>query len=167
VSLAVADGVSSWAEDGVDPALLTQAFLYHINKVERKFFEKNDEEQNSEEEDESDPADSQKKTPFQYLDLGHDGVMEDAAVKLGKNLSIDHYNVVIECYLCCRSYHGDCRPPQLVRSPRSCQVRQCITYPDQLMNNHVGSLGDSGFYIIRDSGIAYKQRPQSHRFNMP
>jgi hypothetical protein len=36
-----------------------------------------------------------------------------------------------------------------------------------LMLTNLGSLGDSGFLLIRSANLFYHQRPQTHDFNFP
>lgn len=81
MSLAVADGVGGWADSGVDPAVFSQAMMYHVQKAARRAWAG---------EPESDPAvgnegvEGVEMTPRECMTLGYNAVLKDPGVVAGK-----------------------------------------------------------------------------------
>jgi len=131
ISFGVADGVGGWTVSGVDPALFSQALMYHAHRYSRNAWPGEPEIDPTLDYEEREQIEGWEMTPVECLDLAYGGVLRETFVQAGSSTAL------------------------LIN-----------------LNAHSGvlrtaSLGDSGYAIIRNSSIVYRQRPQTHYFNCP
>ncbi|KAK2466924.1 hypothetical protein APHAL10511_001182 [Amanita phalloides] len=131
ISFGVADGVGSWTHSGVDPALFSQALMYHAHRYSRNAWPGEPETDPTLDYEEREQIAGWEMTPLECLDLAYGGVLREKSVQAGSSTAL-----IIN------------------------------------LNAHSGalrsaSLGDSGYAIIRNSSVIYRQRPQTHFFNCP
>ncbi|KAM6500529.1 Protein phosphatase 2C (PP2C)-like domain containing protein [Amanita muscaria] len=131
VSFGIADGVGSWIDEGVDPALFSQALMYHAHRYSRNSWPGEPEIDPTLDYEEREQIEGWEMTPIECLDLAYGGVLREKFVQAGSSTA---------CIINLNAHSG------VLRS---------------------ASLGDSGYVIIRNSSIIYRQRPQTHFFNCP
>ncbi|KAF8636634.1 hypothetical protein AX17_003443 [Amanita inopinata Kibby_2008] len=131
ISFGVADGVGGWTVSGVDPALFSQALMYHAHRYSRNAWAGEPEIDPTLDYEEREQIEGWEMTPYECLDLAYGGVLREKFVQAGSSTA---------CLINLNASSG------VLRS---------------------ANLGDSGYSIIRNSSIIYRQRPQTHYFNCP
>lgn len=83
VSFGVADGVGGWIESGVDPALFSQALMYHAHRYSRNAWAGEPEIDPTMDYEEREQIEGWEMTPYECLDLAYGGVLREKYVQAG------------------------------------------------------------------------------------
>ena len=84
LSLGVADGVGGWVDSGVDPALFSQALMYHAHLRSEASWAGEPETDPTKDDAEREAVEGSELSPAACLDEAYDGVMQEPGVKAGK-----------------------------------------------------------------------------------
>jgi len=87
VSFGVADGVSGWAEPGVDPSLYSQTLMYHAHRYSRTAWAGEPEIDPTQEYQERESVEGWELSPYDCLELAYHGVLWERLVEAGLFLS--------------------------------------------------------------------------------
>ncbi|KAJ7180712.1 phosphatase 2C-like domain-containing protein [Mycena filopes] len=85
VCLGVADGVTGWLESGVDPALFSQALMYHAHRYARSAWAGEPEVDPALDYEEREQVEGWELTPYECMDLAYGGVLREKAVEAGSS----------------------------------------------------------------------------------
>nr|GAT46211.1 predicted protein [Mycena chlorophos] len=85
VCFGVADGVSGWLESGVDPALVSQALMFHAHRYSRSAWSGEPEVDPASEYEEREEVEGWELTPYECLDLAYGGVLREKFVEAGSS----------------------------------------------------------------------------------
>jgi len=85
VSFGVADGVGGWVESGVDPALFSQALMYHAHRYSRNAWAGEPEIDPTMDYEEREQIEGWEMTPYECLDLAYGGVLREKYVQAGSS----------------------------------------------------------------------------------
>ncbi|KAF4615357.1 hypothetical protein D9613_003050 [Agrocybe pediades] len=85
VSFGVADGVGGWVESGVDPALFSQALMYHAHRYSRNAWAGEPEIDPLMDYEEREQVEGWEMTPYECLDLAYGGVLREKYVQAGSS----------------------------------------------------------------------------------
>jgi protein phosphatase PTC7 len=85
VSFGVADGVGGWVDSGVDPALFSQALMYHAHSYSRNAWAGEPEIDPTLDYEEREQVEGWEVTPYECLDLAYGGVLREKIVQAGKS----------------------------------------------------------------------------------
>ncbi|KAJ7765515.1 phosphatase 2C-like domain-containing protein [Mycena maculata] len=85
VCLGVADGVTGWLESGVDPALFSQALMFHAHRYSRSAWVGEPEVDPSLEYEEREEVEGWELTPYECMDLAYGGVLREKMVEAGSS----------------------------------------------------------------------------------
>ena len=83
VSFGVADGVGGWVDSGVDPALFSQALMYHAHRYSRNAWAGEPEIDPTMDYEEREQIEGWEMTPYECLDLAYGGVLREKYVQAG------------------------------------------------------------------------------------
>lgn len=83
VSFGVADGVGGWSDSGVDPALFSQALMYHAHRYSRNAWAGEPEIDPTMDYEEREQVEGWEMTPYECLDLAYGGVLREKYVQAG------------------------------------------------------------------------------------
>jgi protein phosphatase PTC7 len=86
VSFGIADGVGGWVESGVDPALFSQALMYHAHRYSRNAWAGEPEIDPTLDYEEREEIEGWEMTPYECLDLAYGGVLREKFVQAGERL---------------------------------------------------------------------------------
>ncbi|KAF8350716.1 hypothetical protein F5887DRAFT_1058744 [Amanita rubescens] len=93
ISFGVADGVGGWTVSGVDPALFSQALMYHAHRYSRNAWPGEPEIDPTLDYEEREQIEGWEMTPVECLDLAYGGVLRETFVQAGEsNLVLDRRN---------------------------------------------------------------------------
>ncbi|KAJ6591519.1 hypothetical protein DFH09DRAFT_1137227 [Mycena vulgaris] len=81
VCLGVADGVTGWLESGVDPALFSQALMYHAHRYSRSAWAGEPEVDPTLDYEEREQVEGWELTPYECMDLAYGGVLREKRVE--------------------------------------------------------------------------------------
>lgn len=84
MSFGVADGVGGWVDSGVDPALFSQALMYHAHRYSRNAWAGEPEIDPTLDYEEREQVEGWEVTPYECLDLAYGGVLREKFVQAGK-----------------------------------------------------------------------------------
>lgn len=169
MSFGVADGVGGWIESGVDPALFSQALMYHAHRYSRNAWAGEPEIDPTMDYEEREQIEGWEMTPYECLDLAYGGVLREKYVQAGafqiqsSYLSFKPQNPIFKVQVQ-RALLA------LTHLLVFCGQQSKPMHPLQHSNNLLNithSLGDSGFSIIRQTSIIHRQNSQTHFFNCP
>ncbi|PFH54365.1 hypothetical protein AMATHDRAFT_72858 [Amanita thiersii Skay4041] len=85
VSVGVADGVGGWTVSGVDPALFSQALMYHAHRYSRNAWAGEPEIDPTLDYEEREQIEGWEMTPLECLDLAYGGVLREKFVQAGSS----------------------------------------------------------------------------------
>ncbi|KDR81603.1 hypothetical protein GALMADRAFT_59131 [Galerina marginata CBS 339.88] len=85
VSFGVADGVGGWVDSGVDPALFSQALMYHAHRYSRNAWAGEPEIDPTMDYEEREQIEGWEMTPYECLDLAYGGVLREKYVQAGSS----------------------------------------------------------------------------------
>ncbi|KAJ6610186.1 phosphatase 2C-like domain-containing protein [Mycena sp. CBHHK59/15] len=85
VCLGVADGVTGWLESGVDPALFSQALMYHAHRYARSAWAGEPEVDPTLDYEEREQVEGWELTPYECMDLAYGGVLRERRVEAGSS----------------------------------------------------------------------------------
>ncbi|KAJ6515096.1 phosphatase 2C-like domain-containing protein [Mycena vitilis] len=85
VCLGVADGITAWLESGVDPALFSQALMFHAHRYARSAWAADPEVDPTLDYDEREQPDGWELTPYECMDLAYGGVLREKLVEAGSS----------------------------------------------------------------------------------
>ncbi|KAJ7116042.1 phosphatase 2C-like domain-containing protein [Mycena epipterygia] len=85
VCLGVADGVTGWLESGVDPALFSQALMFHAHRYSRSAWAGEPEIDPCLDYQEREEVEGWELTPYECLDLAYGGVLREKYVEAGSS----------------------------------------------------------------------------------
>ncbi|CAA7271708.1 unnamed protein product [Cyclocybe aegerita] len=85
VSFGVADGVGGWVDSGYDPALFSQALMYHAHRYSRNAWAGEPEIDPTMDYEEREQIEGWEMTPFECLDLAYGGVLREKYVQAGSS----------------------------------------------------------------------------------
>ncbi|KAJ6581554.1 phosphatase 2C-like domain-containing protein [Mycena capillaripes] len=85
VSFGVADGITGWLESGVDPALFSQALMYHAHRYSRNGWAGEPEIDPTLTYEEREQMDGWELTPYECMDLAYGGVLREKSVEAGSS----------------------------------------------------------------------------------
>ncbi|KAF8228176.1 hypothetical protein L208DRAFT_1292865 [Tricholoma matsutake] len=85
VSFGVADGVGGWVESGVDPALFSQALMYHAHRYSRSAWAGEPEIDPTLDYEEREEIEGWEMTPYECLDFAYGGVLREKFVQAGSS----------------------------------------------------------------------------------
>jgi len=89
VSFGVADGVGGWVESGVDPALFSQALMYHAHRYSRNAWAGEPEIDPTMDYEEREQIEGWEMTPYECLDLAYGGVLREKYVQAACIISLN------------------------------------------------------------------------------
>lgn len=84
VAFGVADGVSGWVENGVDPSLFSQALMYHAQRYSRNAWAGEPEIDPTLDYEEQKRIEGWEMTPYECIGLAYHGVLREKMVLAGK-----------------------------------------------------------------------------------
>lgn len=84
MSFGVADGVGGWVDSGVDPALFSQALMYHAHRYSRNAWAGEPEIDPTLDYEEREQIEGWEMTPYECLDLAYGGVLREKFVQAGE-----------------------------------------------------------------------------------
>lgn len=84
MSFGVADGVGGWVESGVDPALFSQALMYHAHRYSRSAWAGEPEIDPTLDYEEREEIEGWEMTPYECLDFAYGGVLREKFVQAGE-----------------------------------------------------------------------------------
>ena len=79
----MADGVGGWVDSGVDPALFSQALMYHAHRYARNAWAGEPEIDPLMDYEEREQVEGWEMTPYECLDLAYGGVLREKYVQAG------------------------------------------------------------------------------------
>jgi hypothetical protein len=82
-SFGVADGVGGWVDNGVDPSLFAQAFMYHAHRYCKQAWAGEPEIDPLRKYEEKEAVEGWELTPQECMELAHGGVMRERVVEAG------------------------------------------------------------------------------------
>ncbi|KAJ7091402.1 phosphatase 2C-like domain-containing protein [Mycena belliarum] len=85
VCLGVADGITGWLESGVDPALFSQALMYHAHRYSRSAWAGAPEVDPALDYAEREQIEGWELTPYECMDLAYGGVLREKRVEAGSS----------------------------------------------------------------------------------
>ncbi|KAK7012874.1 protein phosphatase [Favolaschia claudopus] len=85
VSFGVADGITAWLESGVDPALFSQALMFHAHRYSRSAWAGEPEVDPTLDYAEREEVEGWELTPYECLDLAYGGVLREKLVDAGSS----------------------------------------------------------------------------------
>lgn len=85
MALGVADGVGGWVDSGVDPALFSQALMFHSHRYARNAWAGEPEIDPTLEYEEREQIEGWELTPYECLDLAYGGVLREKLVQAGSS----------------------------------------------------------------------------------
>ncbi|KAJ7759263.1 phosphatase 2C-like domain-containing protein [Mycena metata] len=85
VCLGVADGITAWLESGVDPALFSQALMFHAHRYARSAWAGEPEVDPTLDYEEREQVEGWELTPYECMDLAYGGVLREKAVEAGSS----------------------------------------------------------------------------------
>ncbi|PPQ71973.1 hypothetical protein CVT24_008190 [Panaeolus cyanescens] len=85
VSFGVADGVGGWVDSGVDPALFSQALMFHAHRYSRNAWAGEPEIDPTMDYEEREQVEGWEMTPYECLDLAYGGVLREKSVQAGSS----------------------------------------------------------------------------------
>ncbi|TFK76454.1 protein serine/threonine phosphatase 2C [Pluteus cervinus] len=85
VAFGVADGVGGWVDSGVDPALFSQALMYHCHRYARSAWAGEPEIDPTLDYEEREQVEGWELTPYECLDLAYGGVLRERFVQAGSS----------------------------------------------------------------------------------
>ena len=166
LSVGVADGVGGW-EDVTNPALFTQALMYHCHRYSKQGWAGEPETDPTQCYEERETIEGWELTPARCLENAHTAVLREKGVVAGKSASTTRHpsrpgrNSTI----------GSSTATILNFNASSGLLRTlkcvCCAYSSRFELSLSSSLGDSGFIIVRSSNIIYESVYQTHYFNCP
>lgn len=84
LSFGVADGVGGWIDVGVDPALFSQALMYHAHRYSKNAWAGEPEIDPLNNYEEREQVEGWEMTPIDCLELAHGGVLREKTVEAGE-----------------------------------------------------------------------------------
>lgn len=98
VSFGVADGVGGWVDSGVDPALFSQALMYHAHRYSRNAWAGEPEIDPTMDYEEREQIEGWEMTPYECLDLAYGGVLREKYVLAGMSMTF-FFCMIMEAFL--------------------------------------------------------------------
>ncbi|KAJ7708682.1 phosphatase 2C-like domain-containing protein [Mycena rosella] len=177
VCLGVADGVTGWLESGVDPALFSQALMYHAHRYSRSAWAGEPEVDPALDYAEREQVEGWELTPYECMDLAYGGVLREKRVEAGSstcclvtlnaatgllrsaNLGDSGYSIIRASSILYRqrasSHFFNC-PKQLTKLPPPTGkrfTRACVDAPREAETHHT-QLCDGDIIVAYTDGLS-------------